>query len=314
MPRFTVPDTLDGERLDKALASLVPGLSRSRAKELTEAGAVRVDGRRAGKSAVIAAGQELVIADDAPLDTDVAPAPDADLAATLTVRLERPDLVVVEKPAGMPTAPVEPGDTGTLANALIARYPEMAGVGFRKREPGLLHRLDTETSGLVLAARTSEAFDELRRAFTDDLLDKRYLLLCDGRGLPDTGTVAHPLANHPKDRRRVMACIHPRDVARNAPRPAETSWRVIERRGPWALVEAKASKALRHQVRVHFASMEAPLANDELYGGQSLPRLTRHALHASHLGFRGAGGVRSFDVSTPLPPDLQAAWDALQDA
>jgi 23S rRNA pseudouridine1911/1915/1917 synthase len=311
MPRFTVPESLDGERLDKALANLVPGLSRSRAKDLTAEGAVRVDGRRAGKSAVVTAGQELTIDEGAHLDTDVAPQADPDLAATLVVRLERPELVVVEKPAAMATAPVEPSDRGTLANALVARYPEMAGVGFRKREPGLLHRLDTETSGLVLAARTPEAFDELRRAFTADSLDKRYLLLCSGMDLPDSGMVAHPIANHPKDRRRVLACIHPRDVARNAPRPAETSWRVLERRGVWALVEAKASKALRHQVRVHFASMGAPLANDELYGGHELPGLTRHALHASHLGFAGEGRVRAFTVTTPLPADLQAAWDAL---
>jgi len=311
MLRFTVPESLDGERLDKALASLVPGLSRARAKDLTAEGVVRVDGRRAGKSAIVAAGQELTIEAGTHLDTDVTPEPDADLAATLVIRLERPDLVVVEKPAGMPTAPVEPSDRGTLANGLLARYPEMAHVGFRKREPGLLHRLDTETSGLVLAARTEEAFEDLRRAFTDDALDKRYLLLCHGDELPDSGTVAHPIANHPKDRRRVLACIHPRDVARNAPRAAETSWRVLERRGSWALVEAKASKALRHQVRVHFASMNASLANDELYGGESLPRLTRHALHASHLAFRGDSAVRPFEVTTPLPADLQAAWDSL---
>ena len=312
MRRFQVPESLDGERLDKALANLVPGLSRARAKDLTAEGAVRVDGRRAGKSAVVAAGQEITIDETVHLDTDVTPEPDAALAATLVVRLERPDLVVVEKPAGMPTAPVEPADRGTLANALMARYPEMADCGFRKREPGLLHRLDTETSGLVLAARTVEAFESLRRAFTEDLLDKRYLLLCHGDELPDSGSVAHPIANHPKDRRRVLACIHPRDVARNAPRPAETTWRVLERRGSWALVEAKASKALRHQVRVHFASMNAALANDELYGGTMLPRLTRHALHASHLALRAVGAVRGFEVATPLPSDLQAAWDDLR--
>lgn len=311
MLRFTVPESLDGERLDKALANLVPGLSRARAKDLTAEGVVRVDGRRAGKSAIVAAGQELTIEQGAHLETDVTPEADAALAESLVIRLERPDVVVVEKPAGMPTAPIEPDDRGTLANALVARYPEMAGVGFRKREPGLLHRLDTETSGLVLAARTEEAFEDLRRAFTDDALDKRYLLLCVGEELPDSGTVAHPIANHPKDRRRVLACIHPRDVARNAPRPAETSWRVLDRRGRWALVEAKASKALRHQVRVHFASMNAPLANDELYGGDALPSLTRHALHASHLAYAGDGVVRSFTVTTPLPADLQAAWDAL---
>jgi 23S rRNA pseudouridine1911/1915/1917 synthase len=311
MLRFTVPESLDGERLDKALANLVPGLSRARAKDLTAEGQVRVDGRRAGKSAIVAAGQELTIEEGAHLETDVTPEADPTLAEALVVRLERPDIVVVEKPAGMPTAPIEPADRGTLANALLGRYPEMASVGFRKREPGLLHRLDTETSGLVLAARTESAFEALRRAFTEDALDKRYLLLCAGEELPDTGTVAHPIANHPKDRRRVLACIHPRDVARNAPRPAETSWRVLERRGRWALVEAKASKALRHQVRVHFASMNAPLANDELYGGDALPQLTRHALHASHLAYAGDGAVRPFTVTTPLPEDLQAAWDAL---
>ena len=313
MRRFSVPESLDGERLDKALASLVPGLSRSRAKELTAEGLVRVDGRRAGKSAVVAVNQEIVVAEDAHIETDVTPTPDAELAATLTIRLERKDLVIVEKPAGMPTAPVEPGEGGTLANALVARYPEMANVGFRKREPGLLHRLDTETSGLVLAVRTTEAFEELRRAFTEEHIEKRYLLLCDGQNLADTGTVAHPLANHPKDRRRVLVCIHPRDVGRNDPRPAETSWRVVERRGPWALVEASAAKASRHQIRVHFASMEAALANDELYGGKPLARLTRHALHASHIAYRNPDKVRPFEVNTPLPSDMQAAWDALND-
>jgi 23S rRNA pseudouridine1911/1915/1917 synthase len=311
MLRFTVTESLDGERLDKALASLVPGLSRARAKTLAAEGLVRVDGRRAGKSAVVAAGQELTLDDAARIEADFTPDGDPTLADALVVCLERPDVVVVDKPAGTPTAPLEPDDRGTLAHALIARYPEMAGVGFRKREPGLLHRLDTETSGLVLAARTAEAFEALRRAFTDDALDKRYLLLCAGDELLDSGTVAHPIANHPKDRRRVLACIHPRDVARNAPRPAETSWRVIERRGSWALVEAKASKALRHQVRVHFASMNAALANDELYGGAALPGIARHALHASHLAYGGDAVVRSFTVTTPLPADLQAAWDAL---
>jgi 23S rRNA pseudouridine1911/1915/1917 synthase len=189
----------------------------------------------------------------------------------------------------------------------------MAGIGFSPREPGLCHRLDTGTSGLVLAARTAEAFDVLGRALKEGRLDKRYLVICEARDLPEAGTIDIPLAPHPKDRRRVYACIHPRDVARLGPRPASTSYQKLREHGPWALVEVKAPKAARHQIRAHFAAIEHPLAGDALYGGPPLPghaegadEGARHALHAHRIVWKGDATVPAFTIESPLPPDLAA--------
>jgi 23S rRNA pseudouridine1911/1915/1917 synthase len=243
-----------------------------------------------------------------------------DPEAPLHVLLETPQVVVLDKPAGQPTAPLDPGERGTLANALLARYPEVAGIGFSPREPGLVHRLDTGTSGVVLAARTPEAFAVLSAALKEGRLDKRYLVICAAADLPESGTIDIPLAPHPKDRRRVYPCIHPRDVARLAPRPASTTYQKIRERGPWALVEVKAPKAARHQIRAHFAAIEHPLAGDTLYGGPPLPGreqagaepptdAARHALHAHHLVWKGDATVPAFAVDSPLPPDLAALFD-----
>jgi 23S rRNA pseudouridine1911/1915/1917 synthase len=227
----------------------------------------------------------------------------------LQVLLETPHVVVLDKPAGQPTAPIDPGERGTLANALVARYPEMATIGFSPREPGLCHRLDTGTSGLVLAARTEAAFVTLTRALKDGRLDKRYLVVCAAEDLPESGTIDIPLAPHPKDRRRVYACVHPRDVARLSPRPASTSYVKIRERGPWALVEVKAAKAARHQIRAHFAAIGHPLVGDALYGGPELPGATpgaRHALHAHHILWKGDATVPVFAIESPLPADIAA--------
>jgi 23S rRNA pseudouridine1911/1915/1917 synthase len=121
--------------------------------------------------------------------------------------------------------------------------------------------------------------------------------------LPDEGTIEYPIANHPKDQRRVYACVHPRDVMRYAPRPAVTRYTVEKRVGEWALVRAEASRAVRHQIRAHFAALEHPLAGDALYGGKAVPGLARHALHAARVAYAGAPEL-SFDVSSPLPPEL----------
>ncbi|HVY45917.1 MAG TPA: RluA family pseudouridine synthase, partial [Minicystis sp.] len=142
---------------------------------------------------------------------------------------------------------------------------------------------------------------------------KRYLLLCAADGLPETGSIDIPLAPHPKDRRRVLACVHPRDVARNAPRPASTSFRVVRVAGPWALVEASAPKASRHQIRAHFAAIEHPLVGDELYGGPPLPDAAAgrrgHALHAHHVTWRGSAVVPAFSIESPLPDELERVLD-----
>jgi 23S rRNA pseudouridine1911/1915/1917 synthase len=305
---LVVPESLDGARLDKATVELATGLSRAKVKRAIEAGEVRVNGRRRAKGALVAKGDVITLEGDGAAAGDESAVPEPD--APLTVRFASDAVLVVDKPAGQATAPLRPGEKGTLANALVGRYPELAGIGYSPREPGLLHRLDTDTSGLVIVARTGEAFETLKGALKEGGLSKTYLLLCASEGLADDGTISFPLASHPKDSRRVLACVHPRDVMRNAPRPASTYFRVIKRVEPWALVEADVSRALRHQIRSHFAAIEHPLVGDVLYGGPTVDGLARHALHASRVSFDG-GGVSGlqFDVRSNLPPELQALVD-----
>lgn len=309
MKDVVIPQELDGARVDKAVVQLVSGASRSNVKRAIEDGRIWVNGRPRAKGAVVAAGdtlsydeQDLMSADDTP----AVPDPNA----FLKVVHESKHLIVLDKPAGQPCAPIKVGETGTLANALVAKYPELAGVGYNAREPGLVHRLDTDTSGLVLAARTANAFDALRDALQAEKLVKSYLLVCESANIPDEGDIQFPLANHPKDQKRVLACIHPRDVMRNAPRPALTRF-TVERRGPrFALVRAHAPKALRHQIRAHFAAFEAPLAGDMLYGGPQVEGLTRHALHAATLSLTLKSEPEfNFDATSPLPAELERLLD-----
>jgi 23S rRNA pseudouridine1911/1915/1917 synthase len=318
--RVTIPDELDGARLDKALGALAD-LSRAHVRRVIESGAVRVNGRRFAKGGQVAKG-DVVSIDDAALSSARSDAPAvATAGAPLVVRYETDTVAVVDKPAGQPTAPLREGEEGTLVNAILGRYPELARaleqgeghlIGHSPREPGIVHRLDTDTSGLVVVARTRPAFDELKAALREGRFDKRYLLVCPSEGLPDSGTIEHPIAKHPKDQRRVYPCIHPRDVMRYEPRPAVTRYTVVRREGPWAVVEASVSRALRHQIRAHFASIGHPLAGDELYGGAPVRALRRHALHASRVIYVGAAGgvVDAFDVVSPLPDELTALLHA----
>jgi 23S rRNA pseudouridine1911/1915/1917 synthase len=222
------------------------------------------------------------------------------------VRHESAQVIVVDKPAGQATAPLRADERGTLANALVGRFPELAGIGYSPREPGIVHRLDTDTSGLVVVARTAAAFEALRDALQGERIAKEYLLVCASEGLPDQGTIEHPIANHPKDKRRVYPCIHPRDVMRYAPRPALTRYTVEKRVGTWALVRAEAARAVRHQLRAHFASIDHPLAGDSLYGGPEVSGLERHALHAARVSLSEGEAALRFDIASPLPPDIGA--------
>lgn len=301
-----VPEDLDGARLDKALVTLIEGASRARVKKAIETGEVRVNGRIVPtKGGTVKAG-DVITVDDAVVrsgDAPCVPEPDAplrELHASAKV-------LVVDKPAGQPTAPLRPDEKGTLANAIVGHHPELAGIGYSAREPGIVHRLDTETSGVVVVARTAPAFEKLRDALQFEQLHKEYLLVCASEGLPDTGTIEIPIANHPKDKKRVYPCVHPRDVMRYAPRPALTRYTVEKRVGAWALVKAEAPRAIRHQLRAHFAAIEHPLVGDALYGGPAAPGLERHALHASRVRYDGGGDAElAFDVSSPLPDDLAA--------
>ena len=301
----TVTQELDGARLDKAVVALVEGASRARVKRAIEAGEIRVNGRLLAKGGVVRAGDHIDVEESAIRTGDAPAVPEPD--AEVVVRFEAADLLVVDKRAGQPTAPLRADETGTLANALVGRYPELASVGYSPREPGIVHRLDTETSGLVVVARTTKAFEVLRDALQNERIAKEYLLVCEEADLPDTGMIDFPIANHPKDKKRVYPCIHPRDVMRYAPRPASTTYTVEKRVGPWALVRAEAKRAVRHQLRAHFAAIEHPLAGDLLYGGKTDTGLKRHALHASRVAFDGGGDpALAFDVRSELPADMAA--------
>lgn len=301
----TVPAELEGARLDKALVTLVEGASRARVKKAIENSEVKVNGRHVSKGGVVHAGDVLTIEEGAVKTGDAPCVPEPD--AKLVVAFESASVAIVDKPAGQATTPIREGETGTLANAVVGRYPDLAGIGYSPREPGLVHRLDTETSGLVVVAKTADAFEILRDALQGERIAKEYLLVCASDGLPDDGTIEHPIANHPKDKRRVYPCIHPRDVMRYAPRPASTRFEVVRRVGAWALVRATAPRAVRHQLRAHFAAIEHPLAGDSLYGGATVAGLERHALHAARVAFDGDRSADLvFDVTSELPADMAA--------
>ncbi len=301
----TVSEEQDGQRLDKIVVeALGHTIGRSRARDLFTQGVVRVDGRVVPKGRLARHGELLTVALPGPVDE----APVASQGAPLDVRLERDDIVVVSKPAGQPTAPLRAGETETLVNALLGRYPEMKLVGRSRREAGVVHRLDSGTSGLLIAARTKGAFEEAIELLSNGEIDKRYLLICSADGLAESGTLEIPLCAHPKDKKRVLACTHPRDVARYHARPASTSYHVREIKGGYALVEAKAPRASRHQLRAHFAAIDHPLVGDNLYGGD-VTRLARQALHAYHVSWKGSDSLPAFEVEAEMPEDLRAFFD-----
>lgn len=291
---FEVSTEEEGERLDRILVRRIPELGRKAAATLFRAGAVRVDGRRAPKAFQPAAAQRVAVTLPEPDAAQAVPGP-------LDVLLERPDLVVVNKPAGQPTAVVRPGESGALVNALLARYPEMVGVGFGPREPGIIHRLDTQTSGVVVAARNVTAFQRLRSALESGALTKRYLALVASGRIPDAGTVTAWLGPHRRNRKKVA--VYPSEHP--GTRFTRSEYRVLARGPCWTLLEVTAPSAYRHQIRAHLAAAGHPIAGDTLYGGVDAGLGGRHALHASFVGC-AAEGVESFQVSAPLPADLES--------
>lgn len=295
-----VPREADGNgRLDKFLTQQIAGLGRHQAAELCESGRVRIDGRRAKKSSLVTAGTKITVELDDPESLE----PEPELA--LDLRLERAELVVVNKPAGMPTAPLVTSERGTLCGALLARYPEMQGVGHRAREPGIVHRLDTQTSGLVLAARSAQAFTRMSQALSREQLQKRYLAVVSARGLAESGEISRALAPDPAHPERVRV-LEAGDQSGYARHKLTRYW-LKQIAGDRALIELSVGSAFRHQIRAHLAAIGHPIAGDAVYGGERLPALgARHALHASQLSWPGEAGVPGFTVYEPLPPDLAA--------
>ena len=292
---FTVSAAEHGKRLDRCLVARVPGLGRRAARELCRQGAVTVDGRRAAKGELVRAGASLRVE----LDEGDRARPDPD--APLTLLLERDDLVVVDKPAGLPSTALRGRTHHNLASALLGRYPEMADVGRGPRDAGLVHRLDTHTSGVMVAARTSIAFSHLDRALHTGEWDKRYLAVVAGAPPTPSGSTTLPIAPHPRGRGRGVVLGSLDEGAR----PATTRWQVRERARDFSLLELRVSRAVRHQIRAHLAALGCPIVGDRWYGGPACPELGgRHALHASYVAWAGDDVVAGFAVASALPPEM----------
>ncbi len=311
---LTVTAEHAGKRLDRYLVDALPELSRARVRVLLEEGRARVNGRRLRKGDTLSEGDVVTLAGELP-PQDFSPLPDP--SVPFTVRWEDASALVVDKPAGVPTHPLRPDEMGTLANGLVARFPETASVGYRRREPGVLHRLDTDTSGLVLVARTTEAFEALREAMKAGGVSKRYLALVEGR-VSGEGSVDLPLVPHRKDPKRVeVVTEHVRLRAGTRTHEAHTRYRAVRPLGAFTLVEVELETAFRHQVRAHMAVIGHPLAGDRLYRGPAMPDdlgapLARHFLHASEIVFTNPRTGAQVRVTSPLPDDLAAVVHALR--
>lgn len=273
-------------RLDAFVRRVCPALSRRVAHRLIDDGLVRVNGHVAAKGTRLAAGDRVVL-------PAVRLEPEPDLPVGIVHVDEH--LIVVDKPGGMPAHALDPRQRGTVAAFLAGRFPETAGLG-DPLTSGLVHRLDTGTSGLLLAARTPEAHATLRAAFRAGGVAKRYLALVAGAP-PPHATIDRALAHDPRDRRRMIAALPGQRAW-----PARTEITTLRSTGDRALVEATLHTGVTHQVRVHLALLGCPVLGDALYGGPDAGLSPgRHALHASSIAL---AGVRRLD--SDLPPDLAA--------
>lgn len=281
-----------GRRLDKILANAL-GLSRRHVRDLFRAQCVRVEGRLRPASYLAHLGENVAIL---PL-----PAAAVKLGAPLRVVQQTADWVIVDKPAGQPTVALRQRQGDSLAEALERQFPELAELGYRKGEAGLLHRLDTHTSGLLLAARNAEAFNHLRSLLKQGLIEKRYYAIVRSRPDLDACTIELPVKPRPGSSRRVMVCAY--DDPRG--QPASTQLRVVSRHRHWTLLDVSVAHAYRHQIRVHLSHAGHPLAGDTLYGGEPVTLLgERHALHAHFIAWSGDTQIAAFSADSPLPTEF----------
>ncbi|MBW3666496.1 MAG: RluA family pseudouridine synthase [Actinobacteria bacterium] len=292
----TVPAHLDGERVDKVLAELFD-LSRSRARALAEQG-VTIDGEEAGPSDRVRSGQEIG-ASSPEVELVLVPEP-----VQFGILYEDEDLVVVDKPPGLVVHPGAGNRGGTLAAGLLHRFPELAGVGPPGRA-GLVHRLDKDTSGALLVARSEAGFDALTRALRARKIERVYLALVEGIMAAPTGTVEAPIGRDP---------VHAtRRAVSHGGKPARTHYRMVEeltRRG-LSLLEVRLETGRTHQIRVHLAAISHPVAGDRVYGTLT-PELPRMFLHAARLGFDHPRREERIEITSELPRDLATALDALR--
>jgi 23S rRNA pseudouridine1911/1915/1917 synthase len=299
-----VPDGLDGERLDAALARMF-GLSRSRAAELITDGMVLVGGRAAAKSERVLAGDWLSVTLPAP--RSASPEPLAQAVEGLVVRYEDDDIIVVDKPRGVAAHP-SPGWTGpTVIGGLLAAGHRVATSGAAERQ-GVVHRLDANTTGVMVVAKSERAYSVLKQAFRERTVDKLYHALVQGHPDPLRGTVDAPIGRHPSGDGRFAVVADGR--------PSVTHYDTLEAFRAASLVEVHLETGRTHQIRVHMSAIRHPCCGDLLYGADPVLAahlgLTRQWLHAVSLSFAHPGDGREVTFTSPYPDDLARALDVLR--
>jgi 23S rRNA pseudouridine1911/1915/1917 synthase len=295
--RFEVDASLAGQRLDRALADRLSELSRAQLQRMIEAGDVTVSGRRAKVSHRLRAAEIVEGRVPEPVPADHLEAE----AIPLSVAFEDADLVVIDKPPGLVVHPGAGHRRGTLVNALLHHCGDsLSGIGGVLR-PGIVHRLDKGTSGLLVAAKHDAAHRHLAAQFKAHSIDREYQALVRGSPGADSGSIDAPIGRHPSDRKKFST------RARSG-REAVTHWRVERRLGPLTLLRVRLETGRTHQIRVHLASVGLPVAGDPVYGGgRAVTRalgLERQALHAARLGFEHPRSHERLAFESPLPPDL----------
>jgi 23S rRNA pseudouridine1911/1915/1917 synthase len=279
--------------------------SRRRARELIAAGTAIVNGRQVSKGAVVAPDADVRFI-ELPQTAPLQPSP----CFKIDVLYEDKSVLVVNKPGLVPCHPLRQGERTTLINAVVAVYPEVAEVGDKPLEGGLVHRLDNGTSGALIIARRPDAFVAIRAAIRHGEISRRYLALCAGN-FEGTVEIATPIAHHPKNRRK-MVTMAANEVRSASARPAATVVQLLQHYSRLSLVEAEPRTGRRHQIRVHLASIGHPLVGDTLYGGQPINELApgRFWLHLSEIAFESPSEGR-VAVTAPLPSELDTVLKLL---
>jgi 23S rRNA pseudouridine1911/1915/1917 synthase len=305
---FLVTSKDAGQRLDRFLVSQLPALSRSRIQTLLDEGRVQVDDEARKASHRVESGEIVAVEIPEEIPPRVEPEP-----ISLDILYEDEDVAVVNKPAGMIVHPGAGVTSGTMVAALLHRFGAsgLSAVGGPLR-PGIVHRLDKETSGVIVVARTDAAHRKLVEEFRDRIVRKIYVALLHGKIEGDSGSIELPVARDLRRRSRMTA-------RRREGREARTDWRARLRFDAFTIIEADLRTGRTHQIRVHFSALGFPVVGDTLYGAPRqeragsvlLPPLERNFLHAARVAFAHPRTGRRVEVRAPLPPELVSYLKAL---
>ena len=287
----------DGSRLDQYLAQLGIGLTRSRIRHLIDGGDVLVNGAPVKPAHRLRKGDRVQV-------SVPPPRPSVAVAQVIPIDVvyQDADLVVIDKPAGLASHPGPGHPDRTLVNGLLALCPDIQGIGGEIR-PGIVHRLDKDTSGLMIAAKSERSHHNLSQQIKDRQVEKVYLALAGGVPSPEFGVIDVPIGRDPRRRTRMAVTADGRG--------SRTGYRVLEKAGRFSLLELTLHTGRTHQARVHMAWLGHPLLGDAVYGKRS-GLLPRHFLHAHRLAFAHPVTGEMLQFQSPLPPDLVAALDAVR--